>query len=63
MFKLIPKEVTLMENSAKIIDLNQRRKFKRYRKWFELYAKFLSIFKRSPKSKKAKNSLQTKMSK
>ncbi|WP_161797110.1 hypothetical protein [Clostridium cylindrosporum] len=52
-----------MENSAKIIDLNQRRKFKRYRKWFELYAKFLSIFKRSPKSKKAKNSLQTKMSK
>ncbi|MEG0371504.1 MAG: hypothetical protein RR515_01155 [Clostridium sp.] len=40
-----------MGNSTKIIDLNQRRKFKKYRKWFELYAKFLAIFKKKPKNK------------
>ncbi|MEF9935202.1 MAG: hypothetical protein RSA01_02045 [Clostridium sp.] len=44
-----------MENRVKVIDLNQRRKFKKYRKWFELYAKFLSIFKRKPKTNRTKN--------
>ena len=42
-----------MENKAKIIDLTQRKKFMKYRKWFELYAKFLSLFTKKPKRKKS----------
>lgn len=60
--KLILKEVPLMENKAKIIDLSQRKKFKKYRKWFELYAKFLSLFKRKPKKARIKKSLKVKKS-
>lgn len=49
-----------MENKAKVIDLNQRKKFKKYRKWFELYAKFLSLFKGRGKKKKVKHHYKIK---
>lgn len=44
-----------MENNAKVIDLNKRKTFKKYKRWFELYAKFLSLFDRRNKGKKKKD--------
>lgn len=41
-----------MENKAKVIDLRKRKAFKKYQRWFELYAKFLALFKKSPKKNK-----------
>lgn len=43
-------------NEVKIIDINKRRTYKKYKKWFELYAKFLSLF--NKKKRKDKNVLK-----
>ena len=49
-----------MENKVKVIDLGQRKKFKKYRRWFELYAKFLSLFKGNSRKNKIKTRYKSK---